>query len=53
MDYTWRILNYKDFKVVEWKLKKPEQDDIKNLSFIFSGQKKAYLEIDYIKIKRK
>ena len=46
------IKNYKEFKVVEWKLKKPEQEDIKNLSFTFSGQKKAYVEIDYIKVKR-
>lgn len=48
------ILNNKEFKVFEWELKKPVwQGDIKNLSFTFSGQKRANVEIDYIKVKRR
>ena len=47
------IKNYKEFKVLEWKLKNPEKEVIKNLNFTFSGQKKAFIEIDYIKVKRK
>jgi hypothetical protein len=48
------ILNNKEFMVLEWELKKPvSQGDIKNLSFTFSGQKRANVEIDYIKVKRR
>ena len=40
--------------MLEWELKKPVwQGDIKNLSFTFSGQKRANVEIDYIKVKRR
>ena len=40
--------------VLEWELKKHvSQGDIKNLSFTFSGKKRANVEIDYVKVKRR